>query len=253
MYAIYHGPVGLTRIAKKVHLFTQLLCASVERLGFRVVNDTYFDTLTIDVSPVCKNAEIVHAAAAFKFINLRRVDSTHVGVTLDESVGHEDLQTLVSVFSTAASGPTNVLANISEPTAPSIPLALARTSEFLPHPVFNTHHSETEMLRYIFHLASKDLSLVHTMIPLGSCTMKLNSTSSMIPLTWPEFGGVHPFAPVDQVKGYKRIIKVSFKLRLMLSKTDDVYRNLKQTYVGSLDSTRAPCNLIQVLLANTLV
>ncbi|KAF8445594.1 glycine cleavage system P-protein-domain-containing protein [Boletus edulis BED1] len=207
MYAIYHGPVGLTRIAEKIHLFTQLLHAGVERLGFRVVNNAYFDTLTIDVSPVCKSAEVVHAAAALKSINLRRVDSTHVGVTLDESVGYEDLETLVSVFSTTTSGPTEVLASIPEPIATALPASLVRSSEFLPHPVFNTHHSETEMLRYIFHLASKDLSLVHTMIPLGSCTMKLNSTSSMIPLTWPEFGGVHPFAPVDQVEGYKQIIK----------------------------------------------
>ncbi|KAH0838023.1 glycine dehydrogenase [Lanmaoa asiatica] len=198
MYAIYHGPIGLTRIAKKVHLFTQLLRASVERLGFRVVNNTYFDTLTIDVSPVCKNAEVVHAAAALKFINLRRVDSTHVGVTLDESVAYEDLKTLdLQGF---------LLAFLS-PSTTTIPSSLVRTSEFLPHSVFNSHHSETEMLRYIFHLASKDLSLVHAMIPLGSCTMKLNSTSSMIPLTWPEFGGVHPFAPVDQVEGYKQIVK----------------------------------------------
>ena len=212
MYAVYHGPVGLTRIAKKIHLFTQLLRASVEHLGFKVVNDAYFDTLTIDVSPVCKNADIVHAAAALKFVNLRRVDSTHVGVTLDESVGHEDLKTLVSIFTTAASGPTGVLARIPEPTATGIPSSLTRTSEFLPHLVFNSHHSETEMLRYIFHLASKDLSLVHTMIPLGSCTMKLNSTSSMIPVTWPEFGGVHPFAPADQVEGYKQIIKVCLNM-----------------------------------------
>ena len=216
MYAVYHGPVGLARIAQKVHLFTQLLHASVEHLGFRVVNDAYFDTLTIDVSPVCKNAEVVHAAAALKFINLRRVNGTHVGVTLDESVVYEDLETLVSIFATAASGPAGILANIPEPTAAAIPSSLIRTSEFLPHPVFNTHHSETEMLRYIVHLASKDLSLVHAMIPLGSCTMKLNSTSSMIPLTWPEFGGVHPFAPVNQVKGYKQIIKVFPNLWLVL-------------------------------------
>lgn len=212
MYAIYHGPVGLARIAKKVHLFTQLLHASVERLGFRIVNGAYFDTLTIDVSSVCKNTEVVHAAAALKSINLRRVDTTHVGITLDESVGYEDLKALVSVFATAASGPTGVLASIPEPTVTAIPSSLVRTSEFLSHPVFNSHHSETEMLRYIFHLASKDLSLVHAMIPLGSCTMKLNSTSSMIPLTWPEFGGVHPFAPVDQVAGYKQIIKVFLNL-----------------------------------------
>ncbi|KAF8846037.1 glycine dehydrogenase [Paxillus ammoniavirescens] len=207
MYAIYHGPVGLTRIAKKVHLFTQLLRAAVERLGFKVVNDTYFDTLTIDVTPVCKNAEVVHAAAALQFVNLKRIDSTHVGVALDESVSQEDLKVLVELFATAASGPKGILDEIAQPADIAIPSSLARTSKFLSHSVFNTHHSETEMLRYIFHLASKDLSLVHAMIPLGSCTMKLNSTSSMIPLTWPEFGGVHPFAPTEQVEGYRQIIK----------------------------------------------
>lgn len=254
MYAIYHGPAGLTRIAKKVHLFTQLLHASVERLGFRVVNDAYFDTLTIDVSPVCKNAEVVHAAAALKFINLRRVDSTHVGVTFDESVVHEDLKALISIFATAASGPTRGLASIPEPTATAIPSSFVRTSEFLPHLVFNSHHSETEMLRYIFHLASKDLSLVHTMIPLGSCTMKLNSTSSMIPLTWPEFGGVHPFAPVDQVEGYMQIIKVFHKsMTRVICETDGAHRNSRQTSVRLPDSTHAPYNLIQVPLASTLV
>ncbi|KAF9245789.1 glycine cleavage system P-protein-domain-containing protein [Melanogaster broomeanus] len=202
MYAVYHGPVGLTRIAKKVHLFTQLLRASIERLGFKVVNDAYFDTLTIDVSAVCKNAEIVHAAAALQFVNLRRIDSTHVGVTLDESVSQEDLKVLLQVFATAASGPKEILlTDTPQPGSTAIPSSLTRTSEFLSQPVFNTHHSETEMLRYIFHLASKDLSLVHAMIPLGSCTMKLNSTSSMIPLTWPEFGGVHPFAPLIRWKG----------------------------------------------------
>ena len=254
MYAIYHGPVGLTRIAKKVHLFTQLLHGSVERLGFKVVNDAYFDTLTIDVSPVCKNAEVVHAAAALKFVNLRRVDSTHVGITLDESVGHEDLKTLVSIFATAGSGTTGVLASISQSTASAIPSLLVRTSEFLPHPVFNTHHSETEMLRYIFHLASKDLSLVHTMIPLGSCTMKLNSTSSMIPLTWPEFAGVHPFAPVDQVEGYRQIIKVFFfNLVGVVRETHNVRRNWKQTSARLPDSTPALYSPIQVPLVNTLV
>ncbi|KIK96388.1 hypothetical protein PAXRUDRAFT_826011 [Paxillus rubicundulus Ve08.2h10] len=207
MYAIYHGPVGLTRIAKKVHFFTQLLRASVERLGFKVANDAYFDTLTIDVTPVCKNAEVVHAAAALQFVNLKKIDSTRVGVALDESVSQEDLKVLVELFATAASGPKGILDEIAQPAGTAIPSSLTRTSKFLSHSVFNTYHSETEMLRYIFHLASKDLSLVHAMIPLGSCTMKLNSTSSMIPLTWPEFGGVHPFAPAEQVEGYRQIIK----------------------------------------------
>ncbi|KAH7886116.1 glycine cleavage system P-protein-domain-containing protein [Phlebopus sp. FC_14] len=207
MYAVYHGPVGLTRIAKKVHFFTQLLKAAVDRLGFRVVNEAYFDTLTIDVSPVCKNAEVVHAAAAVQSVNFRRVDSIHVGVTLDESVSQEDLKVLVNIFAVASSGSKDVLTSITPPTASAIPEHLERTSTFLAHPVFNKHHSETEMLRYIFHLASKDLSLVHAMIPLGSCTMKLNSTSSMIPLTWSEFSGVHPFAPIEQVEGYKQILR----------------------------------------------
>ncbi|KAL4070628.1 glycine cleavage system P-protein-domain-containing protein [Scleroderma citrinum] len=207
MYAVYHGPIGLTAIAKKVHFFTQLLKVAVERLGYRVVNDTFFDTLTIDVSSACDNAEIVHAAAALKFINLRRIDNSHVGVTLDESVSHDNLESLVDIFAVAASRTRGPLTSMPQPTRPGYPEYLIRTSELLPHPVFNKHHSETEMLRYIFHLSSKDLSLVHAMIPLGSCTMKLNSTSSMIPLTWPQFSNVHPFAPSDQVRGYKQIIE----------------------------------------------
>lgn len=209
MYAVYHGPVGLERIAKKVHFFTQILKSSVERLGFRVLNaSSYFDTLTIDVSEHCVNAEVMHAAAALLRINFRRVDHNTVGVTLDESVGQEDIQTIMRAFHIAASQPETNFTDLPIPKVPAFPHQLVRESEFLQHPVFNKHHSETEMLRYIFHLASKDLGLVHAMIPLGSCTMKLNSTSSMIPLTWPEFGGIHPFAPKEQVKGYRHIIKV---------------------------------------------
>ncbi|KAH7930430.1 glycine dehydrogenase [Leucogyrophana mollusca] len=207
MYAVYHGPVGLIRIAQKVHFFTQLLKSSVELLGFKVTNTAYFDTLTIDVSSVPEGAQLVHAAAAMEAINLRRIDDKHVGVTLDESVSRTDLMALTNVFLMASRRDPAVLESLPLPTQAAFPDELLRTSEFLPHPVFNTHHSETEMLRYIFHLASKDLGLVHAMIPLGSCTMKLNSTSSMIPLTWPEFGGVHPFAPSEQVEGYKQIIK----------------------------------------------
>ncbi|KAI6047934.1 glycine cleavage system P-protein-domain-containing protein [Pisolithus marmoratus] len=176
MYAIYHGP--------KVHFFTQLLKVAVERLGFKVVNDTFFDTLTIDVSPVCKNAEVVHAAAALKHINLRRIDGSHVGVTLDESVSRDDLDVLANIFAISASRTCGSLAAFSQPVSPGYPEPLARV---------------TECLRYIFHLASKDLSLVHAMIPLAP--------PSMIPLTWPEFSNVHPFAPANQVKGYKQIIE----------------------------------------------
>jgi glycine dehydrogenase len=208
MYAVYHGPVGLRHIANKVHGLTQALKQSVEKLGFKVVNNEFFDTLTIDVSGAVMNSDVVHRASTAAGINLRRVDDKHVGITLDESVGPVDWTAIANVFTASVSADSISISDVSPVETHSMPSALWRTSEYLSHPVFNKHHSETEMLRYIFHLASKDLGLVHAMIPLGSCTMKLNSTSSMIPLTWPEFSAVHPFAPIDQVKGYLQIIKV---------------------------------------------
>jgi glycine dehydrogenase len=207
MYAVYHGSAGLQRIAQKVHKFTQVFKSAVEAMGYKSIHDSFFDTVTLDVAGV-SSAEAVHGHASHAFVNLRRIDDRHVGVTFDESVSANDLVKLLGVFSSAASAATLSSADLAEPTTSSIQANLRRTSEFLPHPVFNKHHSETEMLRYITHLASKDLGLVHSMIPLGSCTMKLNSTSSMIPLTWPEFSTVHPFAPPDQVKGYHQIIRV---------------------------------------------
>ncbi|KAI0308887.1 glycine dehydrogenase, partial [Amylostereum chailletii] len=208
MYAVYHGPEGIRRIAHKVHGLTQLLKTVVEGHGFKTVNDGFFDTLTLDVKAAVKNADVVHSAAAALGVNLRRVDETHVGITLDESVGPIDFLRIANVFATSVHASTVTLDTVPTPaTTPSIPQSLVRTSEFLPHPVFNKHHSETEMLRYIHHLQSKDLSLAHSMTPLGSCTMKLNSTSSMIPLTWPSFSSVHPFAPLDQVEGYLQVIK----------------------------------------------
>ncbi|KAH9836939.1 glycine cleavage system P-protein-domain-containing protein, partial [Rhodofomes roseus] len=204
MYAVYHGPVGLRRIAEKVHTLTSILKSEVEALGYKAINPSFFDTLTFEVNSAAPHAETVHDVAAKLNVNLRRIDEKHVGVTLDESVSKEDVETLVQVFASAASKERS---SVTAPGSSAIPQTLQRTSEYLPHPVFNTHHSETEMLRYIYHLQSKDLGLVHAMIPLGSCTMKLNSTSSMIPLTWPEFCNVHPFAPTDQVKGYVEMIK----------------------------------------------
>ncbi|RXW24006.1 hypothetical protein EST38_g1842 [Candolleomyces aberdarensis] len=207
MYAVYHGPEGLDRIANKVHGFAQVFKSSVESFGYKVENTTFFDTLTLDVTGAASGADAVHAAAVAAKINLRPIDGKRVGVTFDESVTPAELVSLINVFATASSKPTVALADLSEPAQSDIPSELQRTSQILPHPVFNKHHSETEMLRYINHLSSKDLSLVHTMIPLGSCTMKLNSTSSMIPLTWPEFSNIHPFAPHNQVEGYLTIIK----------------------------------------------
>ncbi|KAL1740009.1 pyridoxal phosphate-dependent transferase, partial [Schizophyllum fasciatum] len=153
------------------------------------------------------SADVVHKAAVAAGINLRPVDATHVGVTFDETVSPEDLVKLINVFATTAGATPISLASLQAPISLAVPDALRRTSEFLQHSVFNKHHSETEMLRYIHHLASKDLGLAHSMISLGSCTMKLNSTSSMIPLTWPEFGSVHPFVPFNQVEGYHTVIR----------------------------------------------
>jgi len=207
MYAVYHGPAGLERIATKVHKFTEVLKSAAVGFGYKPTNTSFFDTLTLEVS-VAGSAAAVHAKAEEYGINLRRIDDKHVGVSLDESVSPAELVALVNVFASAASKELVTLVNLRELGVNSIPAELQRTSEYLPHPVFNKHHSETEMLRYINHLSGKDLSLIHSMIALGSCTMKLNSTSSMIPLTWPEFSSVHPFAPHDQVKGYHTIIKV---------------------------------------------
>jgi glycine dehydrogenase len=209
MYAVYHGPEGLRRIANKVHGLTQLLKVIVEGFGYRAIHQHFFDTLTLDVTGAVPSAQFLHAAATTAGINLRTVDDEHVGITLDESVGPVDFLRIVNAFSASVGAPLSTAESLPVPVPTSaIPESLKRTSEYLPHPVFNKHHSETEMLRYIHHLQSKDLSLVHSMTPLGSCTMKLNSTSSMIPLTWPEFGAVHPYSPLEQVKGYSKIISV---------------------------------------------
>ncbi|KAI9444857.1 glycine dehydrogenase [Lactarius indigo] len=207
MYAVYHGPEGLRRISNKVHGITQLLKEIVERFGYRAIHQHFFDTLMLDVTGAVPSAQLLHSAATKAGINLRIVDDKHVGVTLDESVGPIDFLRIVNAFAASVGAPISTAENL--PTSgrtSAIPESLRRTSDYLPHPVFNKHHSETEMLRYIHHLQSKDLSLVHSMTPLGSCTMKLNSTSSMIPLTWPEFSAVHPFVPLEQVKGYSKII-----------------------------------------------
>ena len=208
MYAVYHGPAGLKRIAAKVHGFTQVLKAAVEKYGFVAINSEFFDTLTLDVSGAVQSADVVHAAASAVGINLRVVDDKSVGVTIDESTSPEELVALINIFASASSFPKVSLSRLVPFDNPSIPPELRRTSSYLEYSVFNKHHSETEMLRYINHLAAKDLGLIHAMIPLGSCTMKLNSTSSMIPLTWPQFANIHPFAPLDQVQGYLQVVKV---------------------------------------------
>ncbi|HEX7954527.1 MAG TPA: aminomethyl-transferring glycine dehydrogenase [Burkholderiales bacterium] len=197
MYAVYHGPEGLRRIAHRVASYTAVLAAGLRQLGCPPLNASAFDTLQLETGA---GTETAMAAARKAGYNLRRASATSVGITLDETTTREDIVALWALFAGGRSLPG--FGQFADGVAPLIPPSLARSSSFLRHPVFNRHHSETEMLRYIRRLADKDLALDRTMIPLGSCTMKLNAASEMIPLTWPEFANVHPFAPCDQLAGY---------------------------------------------------
>jgi glycine dehydrogenase len=201
MYAVYHGPQGLKRIAQRVASYAAILAKGLEQLGYKLGSATGFDSVT--VQPGAAHAGLVAKAAAHG-VNLRQFPEWGhfvLGVSLDETTTREDIQLLWSIF--AKDGQTlPSFATFEKGIESLIPHALRRTSTYLTHPVFNTHHSETAMLRYIRSLSDKDLALDRTMIPLGSCTMKLNATSEMIPVTWPEFASIHPFAPADQREGY---------------------------------------------------
>ncbi|MBX3634698.1 MAG: aminomethyl-transferring glycine dehydrogenase [Rubrivivax sp.] len=201
MYAVYHGPEGLKRIALRVASYTAILAAGLKQLGFAPVGDSAFDTVTLKTDG--RTGEFVDRALAAG-MNLRRYrewGDAWLSITLDETTTREDLVALWQVFAAPGRGLPSFEA-FEKGIEPLIPEALRRSSAFLTHPVFNTHHSETEMLRYIRSLADKDLALDRSMIPLGSCTMKLNATAEMIPVTWPEFANLHPFAPQDQLAGY---------------------------------------------------
>ncbi|MBW0521719.1 hypothetical protein O181_061434 [Austropuccinia psidii MF-1] len=246
-YAIYHGPHGLIKIADKIHGMTQVLATGLEKLGYEIVNESYFDRLTVAISGLA--ISVVLSEAKKRHINLRHADDFHVGITLDESHTMNDVISLLNLFVDLNElkfnrrlGPDHhhnhktvlQLANslgihpvlndpsdtsLISPTAPTsiaqfnqnqsskIPKNLCRQTKFLEHPVFNNYHSETELMRYIYSLQKKDLSLTDSMIPLGSCTMKLNSATSMIPLSWEEFSSIHPFSPQDQVEGYMELIQ----------------------------------------------
>jgi glycine dehydrogenase len=202
MYAVYHGPEGLKRIAQRTRRLTQLIATAVKAAGATVNAEPVFDTLTIGNVAAGR----VHAAAAAKRMNLRVVDDYTVGLSLDEVTTVEEVQTLLEIFGGAA---TSLHADrggvAAAPADADLPSALARTTPFLTASVFGRYHTEHEMLRYIKRLEAKDLSLCHSMISLGSCTMKLNATSEMFPVTWAEFGKLHPFAPASQTKGYARL------------------------------------------------
>jgi glycine dehydrogenase len=197
MYAVYHGPDGLKRIAYRTHRFAAILAAALRRAGLTVGTD-FFDTLHI----TNVDADAIHAKAASAGLNLRQIHGQSVGISLDETTTRADVMALAKLFSAE-------IVDIDEAnttTPDELPTALLRKEAFLQHPVFNTHHSEHELLRYMRSLADKDLALDRTMIPLGSCTMKLNATAEMIPVTWPEFANIHPLAPADQTQGYKQLI-----------------------------------------------
>jgi len=201
MYAVYHGPHGLKRIARRVHRLTATLAAGLEALGYTRANAAFFDTLTL-VSGF--HTEAIHAAATARGINLRHAGANRIGISLDETASRADVVALWEIF--AQGKPVPAFDALEATAQDAFPAALARQSAYLTHPVFNTHHAEHEMLRYLRALADKDLALDRTMIPLGSCTMKLNATSEMIPVTWPEFSNIHPFAPLDQTVGYREMI-----------------------------------------------
>jgi len=201
MYAVYHGPQGLKRIAQRVASYTAIFARGVQQMGYDIANASAFDSVTIKTDDATHSiAERARQSGA----NLRCRLTNHLGVSLDETTTREDLEMLWSFF-VKPGQPMPRLSDFEKGVEPLIPEELRRTSDFLTHPVFNTHHSETGMLRYIRMLSDKDLALDRSMIPLGSCTMKLNATSEMIPVTWPEFANIHPFAPPDQLQGYAEL------------------------------------------------
>jgi glycine dehydrogenase len=196
-YCIYHGPDGLKEIALKIHGLTKSFANAVQGLDYRVLNQNYFDTITLDVLDNTKIRQIAESRG----VNFRYHGTEDISISFDETKTLEDLGLLLEIFAEARG--ESLVMNLKHDVEISIPENLGREDDYMKHPVFNSYHTEHEMLRYLKSLESKDLSLVHSMISLGSCTMKLNATSEMIAVTWPEFGNIHPFAPVDQTVGYQ--------------------------------------------------
>jgi len=200
MYAVYHGPDGLQRIAQRVHLLTSVLAEGLGLNGIEPTNQNWFDTLTLNTGS--RTQGILEAAAA-REINLRAIDENTLGLSLDETTGEKDI---VDLWDILIGDHSLQVEELAAEVGESLPSQLMRTDSFLSHPTFNKFHSETEMLRYLRKLSDKDIALDRAMIPLGSCTMKLNATAEMLPITWPEFSTMHPFAPSDQTQGYRAMI-----------------------------------------------
>jgi len=207
MYVVYHGPDELRKIARRIHGLSVALEKSLAHFGYTQLNKHYFDTLKISL-PSGVTQENVKSIAEGKVCNFRYFEDGAIGIALDETTWTDTIKRIVSIFSEAAGrefDETVIDSAVAKPAQLNWPETLIRKSPYLTHPVFNTYQSEHEMLRYLKHLENKDLSLTHSMISLGSCTMKLNATSEMIPVTWQEFGGIHPFAPVNQTEGYQQL------------------------------------------------
>jgi glycine dehydrogenase len=215
-YAVYHGPERLQTIASRVHRLTAILAAGLERAGFEIENKSYFDTLTIRVS----EAEPFHVRARAAGYNLREIDGSRIGISLDECTTRRDVEELWRVFEANGKGADSKLFEAT--VALGLPMNSARETPILEHPIFSAHHSETEMLRYLRRLQQKDIALDRSMIPLGSCTMKLNATAEMIPVTWPAFSDVHPFAPLDQAEGFMELTSGLEKMLCQITGFDAV-------------------------------
>ncbi|MFC1503743.1 aminomethyl-transferring glycine dehydrogenase, partial [Pseudomonadota bacterium] len=206
-YALYHGPEGLRKIGRRVHHLTAILAAGLHNSGVELANESFFDTITLNTG---KKTSELYKKALEAGINLRKYSSANgkgiqLGISIDETTTVEDIEELLSLFTGNKLKASMFAADIAADEFAAIPESCRRTSKYLTHPIFNEHHSETQMMRYMKKLENKDYSLTHGMIPLGSCTMKLNAAAEMIPITWPEFGALHPFAPAEQTKGYQEL------------------------------------------------
>ncbi len=201
MYAVYHGPAGLATIARRVHRLTAILKAGLAQLGLAVPTAHFFDTIAVATGEATQR--VLDRGLALG-MNFRRIDGGTLGMSLDETTTRDDVEAIWQAF--GGDGPVTALRELVAVAPEALPEALRRASPFLTHSTFNRYHSETEMLRYLRRLADRDIALDRAMIPLGSCTMKLNATSEMIPVTWPQFGRLHPFAPADQAEGYRQIV-----------------------------------------------
>jgi glycine dehydrogenase len=204
MYAVYHGPDGIKAIATRVHAMTRALDGALQSLGYEQRNPNYFDTLRIAAD--ADRVRAIHTAALASHFNFRYVGDREIGISLDETVTAGDLAAMVGIFAASAPKKSGVVPLSDDPSGPKWPAPLIRKTPYLTHPVFNSHRSESEMMRYIRSLERKDVGLDTSMIPLGSCTMKLNAASEMYPVSWEEFSRMHPFAPPDQMEGYRQIV-----------------------------------------------